>query len=76
MPAVVARTATMGLTNALLPYVQEVGEMGMVNALRQNPGLGRGVCTFGGYCTNEAIARVFDFKAKSLSSLISESENS
>ncbi len=75
MPATVARTATMGLTNALLPYILEVGEMGIVNALRQNLGLGKGVCTYDGYCTNEAIARVFDFKAKSLSSLTSESDH-
>lgn len=76
MPAIVARTATVGLTNALLPYIQEIGENGIVNALIQNPGLSRGVCTFAGYCTNDAIARVFDFKVKSLSSLLAESEKS
>jgi alanine dehydrogenase len=70
MPAVVARTATKALTNALLPYVQEVGEIGVVEALRQNPGLAKGVCAFQGACTNEAIARVFDFKAKKIASLI------
>jgi alanine dehydrogenase len=74
MPAVVARTATLALTNALLPYIQEVCEKGIVGALRRNPGLDKGVCTYGGYCTNEAIAHVFDLKAKSLAVLLSESE--
>lgn len=70
MPAVVARTATRALANALLPYLQEVGEIGVVEALRQNPGLTKGVCAFRAACTNEAIARVFDFKAKKISSLL------
>lgn len=70
MPAVVARTATMALTNALLPYIEEVGEGGIVNALLQNPGLGKGVCTYQGVCTNEAIARIFDFKPKPVNLLI------
>ncbi len=70
MPAVVARTATMALTNAVLPYIQEVGEEGMVNALLQNPGLGKGVCTYQGVCTNEAIARIFDFKPQPIDVLI------
>lgn len=70
MPAVVARTATMALTNAVLPYIQEVGEEGMVNALLQNPGLGKGVCTSQGVCTNEAIPRIFDFKPQPIDVLI------
>jgi alanine dehydrogenase len=70
MPAVVARTSTMALTNALLPYIQEVGEQGMVNALLQNPGLGKGVCTYQGVCTNDVIARIFDFKPQPIDVLI------
>jgi alanine dehydrogenase len=70
MPAVVARTSTMAMTNALLPYIQEVCEEGITNALQQNPGLGKGVCTYQGHCTNEVIARIFDFQPRSLEKLI------
>jgi alanine dehydrogenase len=70
MPAVVARTATTALTNALLPYIQEVGESGIVQALAQNVALARGVCTYQGFCTNEVIAHIFDFKPRSINLLI------
>jgi alanine dehydrogenase len=70
MPAVVARTSTTALTNALLPYIQEVGEIGVVNALMKNPALAKGVCAHQGFCTNEVIGRIFDFKPKSINHLI------
>lgn len=70
MPAVVARTATMAMTNATMPYIQEVCEEGIANALRKNPGLGKGVCTYQGICTNEVIARIFDFKSQPIDELI------
>jgi alanine dehydrogenase len=70
MPAVVARTATLALTNAVLPYVQEVCEVGIVKALQRDPGLGKGVCTFNGVCTNEVIARIFDFKPQAIENLL------
>ena len=70
MPAVVARTATMAMTNTLLPYIQQVCEGGIVKALRQNSGLGKGVCTYQGICTNEVIARIFEFKSQPISVLV------
>jgi alanine dehydrogenase len=74
MPAVVARTATMAMTNATMPYIQEVCEKGIANALRQNPGLGKGVCTYQGICTNEVIGRIFDFKSQPIDELIRNPE--
>lgn len=71
MTATVPRTATIALTNAVLPYLHEITDGGMVNAFRRNAGLGRGVCTFDGSCTNEAVAKVFDLKANNLHFLIS-----
>lgn len=73
MPAVVARTATLALTNAVLPYLQEVCEEGIVNALQHDPGLGKGVCTYNGVCTNEVIARIFDFKPQPIEKLLKNS---
>ncbi|MBM4166153.1 MAG: alanine dehydrogenase [Ignavibacteria bacterium] len=60
IPANVSRTATYALTNALLPFVELVADNGVNNALKEHKGLARGVCTFNGNCTNEAIARRFD----------------
>jgi alanine dehydrogenase len=73
MPAVVARTATMAMTNALMPYIQLVCEVGIVNALKQNRGLGKGVCTYQGICTNEVIARIFEFKSQPIDVLVKNS---
>jgi alanine dehydrogenase len=66
----VARTATYGLTNALLPYVEDITEKGIEGALRENPSLARGVCTFRGNHTNESIARRFEMSAADLQSLL------
>jgi alanine dehydrogenase len=73
MPAVVARTATMAMTNALMPYIQQVCELGVVPALKGNIGLGKGVCTYRGVCTNDVIARIFDFKSQPIGSLLKNS---
>jgi alanine dehydrogenase len=70
MPAVVARTATMAMTNALMPYILQVCDEGIVNALKHNRGLGKGVCTYQGICTNEVIARIFDFKSQPIEELL------
>lgn len=71
IPACVARTATYGLTNALLPYVMEIAELGIAGALKANPGLARGVCTYKGACTKDAIARRFGVESVNIQSLIS-----
>lgn len=70
MPANVARTATYGLTNALLPYVAEIAEKGIDRAIMENHGLTHGVCTFKGWFTNPAIARRFEMEYTDVQSLI------
>jgi alanine dehydrogenase len=47
-----------------------VGEIGVVKALMKNPALAKGVCAHQGFCTNDVIARIFDFKPKSINQLI------
>jgi len=70
MTAAVPRTATVGLTNALLPYLLEAASLGVSQALQQNRGLAVGVCTYQGTCTNIAVAKIFDLKSKKLSMLL------
>jgi len=66
MPALVARTASYGLNNAVLDYLQEVADNGLIPALMGDDGLAKGVCTYNGFCTNESIAESFEVDYKKL----------
>lgn len=70
MAANVARTATYGLTNALLPYLQLIMFKGLDGALREDAGLSRGVCTYHGLCTRGEIARRFELDAFEVATLL------
>ncbi len=56
MPGAVPITSTRALTNATLPYVEELAEHGVVHAIRRDPELARGVNVFAGRLTYEAVA--------------------
>jgi alanine dehydrogenase len=43
VPARVARTASYAMTNSILPYVLEIGEQGIADAIRRDPALARGI---------------------------------
>lgn len=66
MPAMVARTASFGLTNACIEYIQEIADNGLANALLGDPGLAKGVCTYNGFVSNEHIAEAFKLEYKRL----------
>jgi alanine dehydrogenase len=70
IPASVARTATNGLTNALLPHALEIADQGLETALHRNRGLRQGVCTYDGACTNTAIAKLFGLEVRKISDLL------
>ena len=70
MAANVARTATYGLTNGLLPYVMDIAAKGIHRAMRDSVGLQKGICTYKGLCTKEAIARRFEMEATDVHSLM------
>jgi alanine dehydrogenase len=57
MPAAVARTATLALTHATLPYVLELADLGMRSALERDAGLRAGLQVFAGHVTHEALAQ-------------------
>lgn len=60
IPALVPRTATVALSNILLPYLEELARVGPEQVLRSNPALARGVYTHGGFCLKRKIASVLD----------------
>ena len=66
MPSLVSRTASYGLNNASLGYILNIAENGLANSLLGDSGLAKGVCTYQGYCSNEAIANAFKVEFRRL----------
>ena len=56
MPGAYARTATMALTNATIPYAVKLANLGFAPALQQVPELVPGLNTHAGYVTYKAVA--------------------
>ena len=57
MPGAVPRTSTYALTNATLRHALALANKGVVEAVRGDIHLARGVNTWDGKCTNEAVAK-------------------
>jgi len=59
LPSGAARSATLALTNATLPYLQAIADRGIEEALRDLPDLARGTYLYRGRCAKEELARTF-----------------
>ena len=57
MPGAVPRTSTFALTNATLPYVRALADLGWERALARDSGFARGLNVHAGCITHEAVAR-------------------
>jgi alanine dehydrogenase len=57
MPGAVARTSTFALTNATLPFIREIANLGVVHGCLKNPALALGLNTFKGKLTCQAVAK-------------------
>ena len=66
IPALVSRTASYGLSNASIEYIENIAENGLSNALMGDDGLQKGVCTYRGNCTNQTIAEIFNLEFRRL----------
>ncbi|MEE9432312.1 MAG: alanine dehydrogenase, partial [Melioribacteraceae bacterium] len=64
--ALVSRTASYGITNASIEYIQNIADNGLSNALLGDVGLINGVCTHNGTCSNEIIAETFNLEYRRL----------
>jgi len=60
MPGAVPRTSTLALSNATLPYVMRLANNGAEAAMAKDPGLAKGLNTYEGNLTYEAVAEAFD----------------
>ena len=56
MPGAVPRTSTFALTNATMPFALRLAKYGAVEAIKRDPHLKRGVNTYKGKVTYQAVA--------------------
>jgi alanine dehydrogenase len=71
IPGAVPRTSTYALSNATLPYVQQLADRGLKQAVTRDPALRLGVNTYAGHITYQAVAKAFDMEYTPLEKLIS-----
>jgi alanine dehydrogenase len=71
MPGAVPRTSTYALSNATLPYVVKLAEMGVRSAIRADSALALGVNTYMGKITYPGVAEAFGLECTSPEKLIS-----
>jgi alanine dehydrogenase len=62
MPGAVPVTATKALTNATLPYVEAIADLGLREAVARDPALARGVNVLDGKITYEAVAEAHELE--------------
>ena len=70
MPGAVPHTSTYALTNATLPYAMALAEKGLVEAIRSDPALAKGVNVHEGRVTNRPVAEAHGFGFTPLSDLV------
>ncbi len=70
IPGAVPITSTYALTNATLPYILEIANLGINQAASHNPALTRGVNVMEGKITNRAVAEAIGQPYYPLSSVI------
>jgi alanine dehydrogenase len=70
MPGSVARTSTMALTNATLPYGLKIAGGGLEKVASENKGIADAVNTYGGECTHKNVAESLGLAHTPLSAII------
>ncbi len=70
IPGSVARTSTLALTNETIGYMLKIANNGLVDALKNDSSLAKGVNTFKGELTNKGVAQALNSGYTELTSLI------
>ncbi|MCH7783515.1 alanine dehydrogenase [candidate division KSB1 bacterium] len=70
MPGSVPFTSTVALNNSTFPYVLQIAEKGVTNAVKSNKELWRGVNTYNGAVTYEKVAEAFDMEYTPLENIL------
>jgi len=71
MPGAVPVTATLGLTNATMPYIVQLANLGWMQAIHTNRELRGGLSLAQGLVLNERIAETYAVECASLEELVS-----
>jgi alanine dehydrogenase len=70
MPGAVARTSTLALTNATLPYAVEIANKGWKKAMQESNEIKLGANIINGKVTYKAVAEAFDLEYVSIDTLL------
>jgi alanine dehydrogenase len=70
MPGAVARTSTLALTNATLPYAVEIANKGWQRAMRENSEIKQGANVIKGKVTYKAVAEAFGLEYTPIDELL------
>lgn len=71
LPAIVARTASIALSNILIPIIIAIGEIGGIdNYIKNSKSFRKGVYIYNGLLTNSALAEKFNLPYKDLDLLL------
>jgi len=70
MPGAVPRTSSLALANATLRYVMRVADNGLIEALKADAGLAKGLNTYRGQVTQPAVAETFNLPLTNLQTIV------
>ncbi|MDD5100007.1 MAG: alanine dehydrogenase [Syntrophales bacterium] len=70
MPGAVAKTSTLALTNATLPYAVQIADKGWKKAMRENPEIKKGANVVQGQITFKGVADAFGMKLAPVDKLL------
>jgi len=70
IPGAVARTSTIALTNATLPYALRLANNGFIKAIKSCEELAKGVNTCSGHLVSKPVAESLNLKHTELSMII------
>ncbi|MFG2175895.1 alanine dehydrogenase [Streptomyces niveus] len=70
MPGAVPNTSTYALTNATLPYIVSLANLGWTEALRRDPALAKGLNTHDGQVTYGSVAEAHDLPCTELATVL------
>ena len=70
MPGAVAKTSTIALTNATLPYAVQIANKGWRRAMRENPEIKLGANVMNGKVTYQAVAETFGLEHTPIDTLL------
>ncbi len=70
MPGAVPRTSSLALANATLPYIIRLADVGLHDAMRDDPGFAKGLNVHDGKVMHAAVAETFNLPTKDPNTLV------